>query len=279
MIATAQRSSSEEVTPVTNEAPALNTNVPQTARIWNYWLGGKDHFAVDRQVGEEILKVIPDMALFARATRQFLQRAVHHLAADHGVKQFLDIGTGLPTADNTHQVAQRAVPSARVVYVDNDPLVLTHANALLTGSPEGQTTYLNADLREPDRILAAAADTLDFSEPIALLLMGILGHITDYEEARSIVRRLTEALPSGSYLVLYDATNVVDPTSAEAIEIWNRSAEPPYVLRDPRQLEGFFDGLEILPPGVVSCPLWHAPATDIGEAAEIDEFGGVGRKP
>jgi O-methyltransferase involved in polyketide biosynthesis len=257
----------------------LNPDIPQTARIWNYWLGGKDHYAADRQVGDEILKVIPDMALFARATRQFLQRAVHHLAADLGVKQFLDIGTGLPTADNTHQVAQRAVPSARVVYVDNDPLVLVHARALLTSTPEGKTAYLNADLREPDKILAAAAETLDFSQPIALLLMGILGHITDYDEAQSIVRQLSEALPSGSYLVLYDATNVIDPTSAEAIEIWNRSAEPPYVLRSPQQLEGFFEGLEILPPGVVSCPLWNPPVADIREAAEIDEFGGVGRKP
>ncbi|ROO90840.1 S-adenosyl methyltransferase [Actinocorallia herbida] len=264
---------------MTSKAADVNPDIPQTARIWNYWLGGKDHFAVDRQVGDEILKVIPNMALFARATRQFLQRAVHHLAADLGVTQFLDIGTGLPTADNTHEVAQRANPSARVVYVDNDPLVLTQARALLVGSPEGRTAYLHADLREPEEILAKAADTLDFTEPIALLLMGVLGHITDYDEARSLIRRLTDALPSGSHLVLYDATNVVDPASAEAIDIWNRSAEPPYVLRTPQQLEGFFDGLEILPPGVVSCPLWHPPADDTDEAPEIDEFGGVGRKP
>jgi hypothetical protein len=261
------------------DTPPIDSTVPQTARIWNYWLGGKDHFEVDRQVGEEILKVIPDMALFARATRQFLQRAVHHLTADLGIRQFLDIGTGLPTADNTHQVAQRAAPSARVVYVDNDPLVLAHARALLTGSPEGRTAYLDADLRDPEKILAGAAETLDLGEPVALMLMGILGHITDYDEARTIVSRLTDALPSGSHLVLYDATNVVDPASAAAIEIWNRSAEPPYVLRTPQQLEGFFDGLEILPPGVVSCPLWRPAETDIGEATAIDEFGGVGRKP
>ncbi|WP_106402869.1 SAM-dependent methyltransferase [Actinocorallia populi] len=264
---------------MTNETPNLNSDIPQTARIWNYWLGGKDNFAVDRQVGDDILKVIPNMALFARATRQFLQRAVHHLAADLGVRQFLDIGTGLPTADNTHQVAQRAAPSARVVYVDNDPLVLVHARALLDSSPEGATAYLEADLRDPEKILAGAAETLDFEEPIALLLMGILGHITDDDEARSLVRRLTDALPSGSHLVLYDATNVVDPASAEAIEIWNRSAEPPYILRSPQQLEGFFEGLELLPPGVVSCPLWRPAPTDIGEAVEIDEFGGVARKP
>ena len=264
---------------MTNEVPELNSEIPQTARIWNYWLGGKDNFEVDRQVGEEILKVIPDMALFARSTRQFLRRAVHHLAADLGVRQFLDVGTGLPTADNTHQVAQRAAPTSRIVYVDNDPLVLAHARALLTGTDEGATDYLHADLRDPEAILEGAARTLDLDEPVALLLMGILGHITDYEEARSLVRRLTGALPSGSFLVLYDATNVVDPASAEAIEIWNRSAEPPYVLRTPQQLEGFFEGMEILPPGVVSCPLWRPPATDIGEPVEIDEFGGVGRKP
>jgi SAM-dependent methyltransferase len=264
---------------VTDEAPTpINASIPQTARIWNYWLGGKDNFEADRQVGEDILKVIPDMALLARSTREFLQRAVHHLAADLGVAQFLDIGTGLPTADNTHEVAQRANPAARVVYVDNDPLVLVHARALLTSSPEGRTAYLNADLREPDKILAAAAATLDFAEPIALLLMGILGHITDDDQARSIVGQLTEALAPGSYLVLYDATNVIDPAAAEAIEIWNRSAEPPYVLRSPQQLEGFFDGLDILAPGIVSCPLWHPTATDIGDATEVDEFCGLGRK-
>ncbi|QFG20357.1 SAM-dependent methyltransferase [Actinomadura sp. WMMB 499] len=247
--------------------------------MWNYWLGGKDNFEVDRQVGEDILEVIPNMALMARATRQFLQRAVHHLAADLGVRQFLDIGTGLPTADNTHQVAQRAVPDARVVYVDNDPLVLAHARALLTGTPEGATAYLHADLREPEEIIAGAAETLDFDEPVALLLMGILGHMTDYEEGRSIVRRLTDALPSGSYLALYDATNVVDPATAEAIQIWNRSAEPPYILRTPDQLAGFFEGMEMVPPGLVSCPLWHPEPTDIGTPEEIDEFCGVARKP
>ncbi|MFD0902874.1 SAM-dependent methyltransferase [Actinomadura sediminis] len=264
---------------MTDETSPINSEIPQTARIWNYWLGGKDNFEVDRQVGEEILKVIPNMALMARATRQFLQRAVHHLAADLGVRQFLDIGTGLPTADNTHQVAQRAVPDARVVYVDNDPLVLTHARALLTGTPEGATAYLPADLREPEKIITGAAETLDFDEPVALLLMGILGHMTDYDEGRSIVRRLVDALPSGSYLALYDATNVVDPATAEAIQIWNRSAEPPYILRTPEQLAGFFEGLELLPPGLVSCPLWHPPSTDIGTAEEIDEFCGVARKP
>ena len=148
-----------------------------------------------------------------------------------------------------------------------------------TSSPEGKTAYLPADLREPEKIIAGAGETLDFDEPVALLLMGILGHMTDYEEGRSIVRRLTDALPSGSYLALYDGTNVVNPAAAEAIEIWNRSAEPPCVLRTPEQLAGFFDGMDLVPPGVVSCSLWHAQGTDIGTVEEIDEFGGVARKP
>ncbi|WP_019633586.1 SAM-dependent methyltransferase [Actinomadura atramentaria] len=260
--------------------PEIDYSVPQTARIWNYWLGGKDNSEVDRQVGEDILKVIPNMADMARATRQFLVRAVSHLAAEEGIRQFLDIGTGLPTVNNTHEVAQSVAPDSRIVYVDNDPLVLLHAQALLTSSPEGATAYLHADLREPEDILRGAADTLDFDRPIALMLMGILGHMTDDDEAVDIVRRLVAALPSGSFLALYDATNVImAPQVAEAIGIWNANAKPPYVLRSPDQLARFFDGLEMVEPGLVSCPLWRPEPSDIGEPVPIDEFGGVGRKP
>ncbi|GAA1553641.1 SAM-dependent methyltransferase [Actinomadura kijaniata] len=256
--------------------PGVDFTVPQTARIWNYWLGGKDHVEVDRRVGDEILQVIPDMAQMARSTRAFLVRAVRHLAGEAGVRQFLDIGTGLPTADNTHEVAQSVAPDAKIVYVDNDPLVLAHAWALLTSSPEGTTTYIDADLRQPEKIIEEARKTLDFDQPIALMLMGILGHIVDDGEAVSIVRRLIDALPSGSYLAVYDATNVLRPETAEAIEIWNRSAEPPYVLRTPDQIAEFFTGLELVEPGIVSCPLWRP----VDEGTEpIDEFGGVGRKP
>jgi len=170
--------------------PELNTNVPQTARIWNYWLGGKDNFPVDRQVGDQILQAFPAIVENARASRAFLARAVRYLAADAGVRQFLDIGTGLPTANNTHQVAQRVAPDAKVVYVDNDPVVLVHARALLTSTPEGATAYLDADLRDPDTIVQGAARTLDFTQPIAIMLMGILGHIADDEQAQSIVNRL-----------------------------------------------------------------------------------------
>ncbi len=169
------------------QAPKLDTNVPQTARIWNYWLGGKDNFAVDREVGDQIFQAYPDIVENARAARAFLVRAVSYLAGEAGVRQFLDIGTGLPTANNTHEVAQRIAPESRIVYVDNDPLVLVHARALLTSTPEGATEYIDADLREPDKILAAAAKLLDFSKPVALMLFGVVEFITDDDEAYGIV--------------------------------------------------------------------------------------------
>jgi hypothetical protein len=247
--------------------PELNTNVPQTARIWNYWLGGKDHFPVDRQVGDQILEAFPAMV-----------RAVGYLAGAAGIRQFLDIGTGLPTADNTHQVAQRTAPDARIVYVDNDPIILAHARALLTSTPQGATAYLDADLRDPDRIVQEAARTLDFSQPVAVMLMGILGHIADDDQARSIVRRLLGAVPSGSYLTINDGTD----TSAEVVEaarIWNQSANPTYHLRSPDRIAGFFDGLVLVEPGVVSPPRWRPEPSPSGPPAQIDSSCGVGRKP
>ncbi len=167
------------------QAPTIDMTVPHSARIWNYWLGGKDNYPVDRAAGDQYREVFPGVIDVARASRQFLTRAVRYLAGEAGVRQFLDIGTGLPTVDNTHEVAQRVAPESRIVYVDNDPLVLTHARALLTSTPQGVTDYIDADLREPDKILEAAAKTLDFTQPIALMLMGIMGHIGDYDEARS----------------------------------------------------------------------------------------------
>ncbi len=209
------------------QAPEFDSSVPQTARIWNYWLGGKDWFPVDQAVGDQILEAFPAIVENARASRAFLVRAVRYLAGGAGIRQFLDIGTGLPTANNTHQVAQAVAPECRIVYVDNDPLVLAHARALLTSSPEGATDYIDADLRDPDRILQAAAETLDFSQPVAIMLMEILGHIEDDDQAQSIVKRLMGAVPSGSYLTMNDSTD----TSAEVVEaarIWNQSAKPPY---------------------------------------------------
>ena len=265
----------------TPEIPGINTSVPQSARIWNYWLGGKDNYEVDRAAGDQYIALFPGIVDIARASRGFLTRAVAYLAGEAGIRQFLDVGTGLPTANNTHEVAQRIAPESRIVYVDNDPLVLAHARALLTSTPQGATSYVHADLREPEVILAEAAKTLDFSKPVALMLMGIMGHIEDYDEARAIVRRLLEALPSGSYFALNDGTNVFSKEFAAAQEGYNRSGAVPYVLRTPEQIAGFFEGLELVEPGVVSCPRWRPDPADAasGPPAELDAFGGVGRKP
>jgi len=259
------------------QAPEFDSSVPQTARIWNYWLGGKDYFSVDQAVGDQILEAFPAIVENARASRAFLARAVRYLAGEAGIRQFLDIGTGLPTANNTHQVAQAVAPECRVVYVDNDPLVLAHARALLTSSPEGATDYIDADLRDPDTILQAAAETLDFTRPVAIMLMEILGHIEDDDQAQSIVKRIMGAVPSGSYLTLNDSTD----TSAEVVEaarIWNQSANPTYHLRSPERIARFFDGLELVEPGVVS-PLEWRPEPGSGPPAEIDSLCGIGRKP
>jgi O-methyltransferase involved in polyketide biosynthesis len=258
---------------------AIDTRVPHSARIWNYWLGGKDNYAVDRAAGDEYARAFPGIVDVARASRHFLTRTIRYLAEEAGIRQFLDVGTGLPTADNTHEVAQRAAPEARIVYVDNDPLVLAHARALLTSTPEGATAYIDADLREPDKILADAAKTLDFTKPIALILSGVLGHVTSIDEARSIGRRLMDALPSGSYLSLNDGTSVVAGEAFEgAQEDYNESGALPYVLRTPEEIASFFDGLDLVEPGVVSCPRWRPEAASSGPS-EVDAFGGVGRKP
>jgi len=260
------------------QAPLLDTGVPQTARIWNYWLGGKDNFAIDRAVGDEIRAAFPEIVENARLSRAFLVRAVRYLAGEAGIRQFLDIGTGLPTADNTHEVAQAVAPESRIVYVDNDPLVLVHARTLLTSSPEGVTDYVEADLRDPDSILREAARTLDLTQPVALMLMGVLGHIRDDDQALSIVRRLMEGLPSGSYLASYDGTNT-SPAVVRAAEIWNQSANPTYHLRSPEQFAARFEGMEPVEPGVVSVTRWRPDPSLPELPAEVDQYCGVGRKP
>jgi S-adenosyl methyltransferase len=257
----------------------IDTTVPHSARIWNYWLGGKDNFAVDRAAGDEYVKVFPAIVDVARAQRAFLARSIRYLAGEAGIRQFLDVGTGLPTADNTHQVAQRVAPEARIMYVDNDPLVLAHARALLTSTPEGATAYIHADLHEVDKIMAQAATALDVAEPIALILHGILGHVTDNGEARSIVRGLMDALPSGSYLDLADGTKDSSGEFEQAQEGYNETGAVPYVLRTPAEIASFFEGLELVEPGVVSCPQWRPDATPAGPSAHVDVYGGVGRKP
>jgi len=259
--------------------PKIDTSVPHSARIWNYWLGGKDNYEVDRIAGDQFLKVFPGMAETARQSRAFLVRTVHYLAAEAGIRQFLDIGTGLPTADNTHEVAQRVDPTCRIVYVDNDPLVLVHARALLTSTPEGATDYIDADIRETDKILKAAAKTLDFTKPIGLTLNGIMGHIVDFDEALSIVRKLVAALPSGSYLVLQDGTNVHSEANKKAHDEYNQSGAAPYIQRSPEQIAQFFEGLELVEPGLVSVTQWRPTLVGDKEPPPVDGYGGVGRKP
>jgi O-methyltransferase involved in polyketide biosynthesis len=260
--------------------PAIDGSVPNSARIWNYWLGGKDNYPVDREAGDDYRAIYPAIVEVARASRRFLTRAVRYLAGEAQVRQFLDVGTGLPTQDNTHEVAQRVAADARVVYVDNDPVVLSHARALLT-STQGVTTYVDADLRDPDRILAAAARTLDFEEPVALMLLGILGHVEDDDQARAIVRRLVAALPSGSYLTICDGTNDLYEAGVEAQRQYNQSGAVPYRLRSARQVAAFFEGLELVEPGLVSPPRWRPDPDDLrhGLPAEMDQVAGVARKP
>lgn len=256
----------------------IDTTVPHSARVWNYWLGGKDNYPVDRAAGDAFVRVYPGIVDEARANRYFLARGVRYLAGEAGVDQFLDVGTGLPTVDNTHEVAQRVNPACRIVYVDNDPLVLAHARALLTSTPQGATNYIDADLREPAKILRGAAATLDFGRPIALLLSGILGHISDAERPQEIVRGLVEGLPSGSYLMLQDGTTV-SRANEEALEDYNDSGAVPYLLREPEQIASFFDGLELLPPGVVPIEQWRPEATPLRSDLEVNGYGGIGRKP
>jgi O-methyltransferase involved in polyketide biosynthesis len=256
----------------------LDTTRPHSARVWNYWLGGKDNFAADRQLGEQVRQVYPQIVPVARASRAFLRRAVT-LLAETGVRQFLDLGTGLPTAGNTHEVAQRINPTCRIVYVDNDPMVLAHARALLTSSPEGYCDYVDADVRDTDTILDAAATTLDLTRPVALSMLGILGNVVDYGQARTIVARLMDAVPSGSYLVVNDGTNVIDQQARDEATQLSIDADTPYIARSPEQIAAYFDGLDLLEPGVVSTPRWR-PADGRGELPdEIDVFCGVGRKP
>ncbi|WP_019887553.1 SAM-dependent methyltransferase [Streptomyces purpureus] len=256
----------------------IDTSRPHTARIWNYWTGGKDNYPVDREAGDRIRALHPGIGDYARADRLFLGRAVRHLAAEAGVRQFLDIGTGLPSADNTHEVAQRVAPESRVVYVDNDPLVLAHARALLVGTPEGSTDYLDADLRDVDTILERAARTLDLSRPVVLMLLGVVIFVEDDEESYDIVRRLMDALPSGSHLVLsHTITSPAMPDVDAAVAFWNEHGTPRLTQRTPDQVARYFDGLKLLDPGVVSCSHWRPDGDEL--PAEVAMYAGVGHKP
>jgi len=265
-------------TPGPHREPAdLDTTVPHSARVWNYWLGGKDNYPADRMVGDQVMAMFPDITRLARADRAFLGRAVRFLAGEAGIRQFLDIGTGLPTANNIHEVAQSVAPESRVVYVDNDPLVLVHARALLTSSPEGACDYIDADLRDVDTILTGASNTLDFSRPVAIMLFGIMGQISDDDDPPTIIRRLLDAVPSGSYLALSDGVNTSE-SFTEAVRHYNESSANTYYPRSPEQIRGFFDGLELVEPGVVELTKWR-PHIRPPSADRVPGMGGVGRKP
>ena len=257
----------------------IDTSVPHSARIWNYWMGGKDNYAVDREAGDAFAAMSPDVVTLAKQSRQFLIRVVHYLAAEAGVRQFLDIGTGLPTMDNTHEVAQRVAPDSRIVYVDNDPMVLVHARALLTNTTdEGVTDYIDADFHDPDKIVADARNVLNFTKPIAVMFMGVLGHVIDHDEVRSIVARVLAAVPSGSYLALWDGTDTNEAQTAAA-EDYKETGAVPYILRSPQQIGRCFEGLEMLEPGLVSISLWRPDPADVGTVKAVDGYGAVALKP
>ena len=258
-------------------APKIDTSVPHSARIWNYWLGGKDNYPVDREAGDKYRQTYPQIVDVARAGRYFLARAVRFLAGEAGVRQFIDVGTGLPAADNTHEVAQRVAPDCRVVYVDNDPLVLAHARALLTSTPQGSCDYVDADMRDPAAILAAAARTLDLTQPVAVLLIGVLGHVADYAQARAIVAGLLGGLPAGSYLAIKDSFEV-ERAHVAATEEYASTGAVPYKLRAAEEIEGFFTGLDLVPPGLVRVADWR-PDPSPFPPVQVETLAGVGRKP
>jgi hypothetical protein len=261
-------------------------SVPSVARIYDYYIGGKDNYAVDRAAADEAAKLHPGGLDALRAggleNRRFLANAVNYLAGEAGIRQFLDIGTGLPTADNTHEVAQRAAPSSRIVYVDHDPVVLAHARALLTSTPEGATSYLDADLRDPDKILRQAAYTLDFTQPVAIMLIAVLHVIDDADHPYQIVRDLMAAVPPGSYLAISHLTADISATAeAEAMKFFARALSERMVenmvLRDRAGITQFFDGLELVEPGVVQADQWRT-ATGPSAESKVAVYCGVGRK-
>jgi hypothetical protein len=270
----------EEIPP----APEVDITRPHAARMYDYGLGGKNHFAADRAVAEQLLGLIPTLRTVARENRAFLGRAVRFLAAEAGIRQFLDIGSGLPATDNVHEVAQAAAPSARVVYVDNDPLVLVHARALLSSSPQGRTGYIQADLRDPASILSSPVTKgiIDFSQPVALMLVAVLHFLSDADDPAGILSTLLDALPPGSYLAASHSTSEHTPPAETAAAVGTYRASG--VSFQPRDSGDFarlaFSGLDLVPPGVVLVSEWHpAEAGPRPAAAEVSCYGGVARKP
>ena len=257
----------------------LRTHVPHPARVYDYWLGGKDNFAADREAAEAVIQVRPTVVRDIRANRAFLRRAVAWLASEAGIWQFLDIGTGIPTKPNVHEVVQAVAPAARIVYVDNDPLVLSHARALLASRPEGKTDYVDADLRAPAEILAQAAKTLDFTQPVALLLIGILHLISNDEDPYGIVARLMEALAPGSYLVVNQpASDVHAEIAAEGARRLAQLGSTPTTRRSREEVAGFFSSLDLVEPGVVQTHRWHPEPGISTDEYEVSAWAAVARK-
>ena len=265
-----ERGPMSDDSPVPAPPPGTDTTVPHSARIWNYWLGGTDNYPVDREAGDQYREVYPQIVDLARASRAFQARAVRFLAAEAGLRQFLDVGAGLPAAGNTHEVAQAIAPRSRVVYVDHDPFVVSHGRGQLSSTPEGCADYAGADLHQPAEVLRAAARTLDFTHPVALLLMGVMGHLDD-ERAYPAVRQLLEGLPPGSYLALQDGAQT-SGSFTDAQQGYDDTGAIPYRLRRPEQIAAFFDGLEIVAPGVVPTPQWRPEPDESGPAPDVEAF-------
>ena len=259
--------------------PVLDTSTAHPARVYDYWLGGKDNFAADREAGEQALKAYPQLAEAVRSNRAFLARAVGFLTGPAGVRQFLDIGTGIPSADNTHEVAQREAPDSRIVYVDNDPIVLLHAQTLLRSTAAGACDYIQADLRDPARILSEAGRTLDFGQPVALMLLAILQFIPDDADPWGLVAQLMAPLPPGSYLVVSHPTDDFNPNrQGESIQRYNERVAEQATLRGHDETVRFFAGLELVEPGVVAVAKWR-PHSDVEADRPSSMWCGVARKP
>jgi hypothetical protein len=258
--------------------PAFDSSVAHPARVYGYWLGGKDHYEADRETAKEVIRLRPQVVAGARANRAFLARVVHFLAADCGIRQFLDIGTGLPAPASTHEVAQQAAPGSRIVYVDNDPMVLTHARALLTSTPQGACDYLDADLRDPAAILDKAAATLDFTQPVGVLLLAVLHFVPDTDYPAAIVATLAAGLAPGSCLAISHLTADLAPQQVTAAaDAYNATTPIPVTARTHAQVSALFGGLPLLPPGVVPVSEWRTPAGDVAQPADL--HGGVARVP
>lgn len=258
----------------------VDPTVPNVARVWNYLVGGRDNFEADRQAANQMIAVAPVVGEIGPASRAFLRRVVSFLADEAGILQFLDIGTGIPTAGNTHEIAQSVAPECRIVYVDNDPIVLAHARALLRSSPEGVTSYIDADAREPSKIIASARLALDFDQPVALILIDILNFIEGTSGPRDILDALLDAVPSGSYLALTQPASDLDDTTVAAQQRWNQiAATTPVWLRDRAEVTSWFGGLELVSPGIVELDKWRPAATDPVCTQVMPVYGAVARKP